>query len=355
MRSIVPILVLCAVLAAEDGGLPARQIGPFGRAPITGEPGPYVVGGYVDATFGAVHDEVDGPNRLSGFDAIAGLEGMFRLVPEAIGVASITASTQAVDDLSVDEAYVRFDRSQAYVRLGRTHQWFGWERFDAPELWRINKSYTYYNSGSLDGGTLGWRFTPEWRVEVCAANEIITPRDESPGKSGNDLGYGAKLRWDAGDGRTWDLTAFYDQQTAEDLTDGGYDDVVVLSTWGEWRHIADSPLSAAFDLAYADNPDGSQLFALGALRMDGEIGWPGFVSLMATWLEESYDKSARQAAAAQQLNLFGNERLELAVSAFAFPTGDYRYRIGIELRTLDSTVSGEDEHAIHLSALAIIP
>jgi hypothetical protein len=31
------------------------------------------------------------------------------------------------------------------------------------------------------------------------------------------------------------------------------------------------------------------------------------------------------------------------------------YRLGVELRSLDSTVDGEDEYSAHLSALAILP
>ncbi|MBN8524579.1 MAG: hypothetical protein J0M02_04500 [Planctomycetes bacterium] len=361
MKRVTHLLILaCCLAAGEHADPPAvtRQVGPFGRAPITGEPGPFVFGGYVDAAVGAVDEEkdLDGrSNRLSGFEAFAGLEGMVRLLPEAIGVASLSMGTRRSEEWSVDEAYVRLDRSQAYIRLGRTHQWFGWERFDAPELWRINTSYTYYNSGSLDGGTLGWRFTPEWRLEVSAANEIITPDDPSQGKGGNDLGYGAKLRWDAGDGRTWDLTAFIDTDTAEDIAHGGYADVSVCSTWGEWRRILGSPVSAAADMAYAWNPDGDQIFALGTLRVDGDIGRPAFATLMATWLEEDYDRSSRGEAAEQQLNIFSNRRLELALAGFVFPTGDYHYRVGMEVRALDSTVDGEDELSVHLAALAVIP
>lgn len=366
MKTSALIMLICGALAAEEVVLDARpadspvlvrQAGPFGRVPLTGEPGPYVLGGYVDTVFGAVAEEgpESGSNRLSGFSAVAGLDGMVRLIPEAVGVVSLTASTRAEESFAVDQAYVRFERAQGYLRLGRTYQWFGWERFNAPELWRINKSYTYYNSGSLDGGTLGWRFTPEWRAEFSVANEIITPRQESQGKTGTDLGYGAKLRWEPGDGRTWDLTAFIDKATAEDAANGGYGDVAVVSTWGEWRHIAGSPWSAAMDVAYADNPDGNQLFALATLRIDGKLGWPGFATLMATWLEEDYDTGAIEAAAGKQLNLFSNKRLEVALAAFGYPTGDYRYRLGVEVRALDSTVDGEDEVSAHISALALLP
>ena len=354
---LIPALLLTVVLGAADFSPPPRHVDEFGRVPLAAEKGRYVIGGFVEGRWGAVDEEEErvGGSRWEGFDATAGLEGMVRLVPAAWAVASVAFSTGTIDELTVDQAYVYWQQDQTYIRLGRTHQWFGWERFDAPELWRINKSYTYYNSGSLDGGTLGWRPARDWRLEASAANDIITPRDRSQGKDGTDLGYGGKLRWEPRDGRTWDLTVFYDHNTAPDLSNGGYGDVLVFSTWGEWRHINASRWSAAFDSAWADNPDGWQLFALAALRCDGELGWPGFTTLMATWLDERYDSNAIAAGAAGNLNLFDNQRIELAWAVMAFPTGDRRYRVGMELRALDSTVRGEDEYAMALNATAVLP
>ena len=51
-------------------------------------------------------------------------------------------------DTNLEQAYIRYHGEEDwYVQLGRFHAWMGWERYDAPQFWRVNPTYTYYNTG----------------------------------------------------------------------------------------------------------------------------------------------------------------------------------------------------------------
>ena len=58
-----------------------------------------------------------------------------------------------VDDVAeLQQAFVDWQFSDLWgIRAGRFEQWIGWERLDAPDLWRINETYTFYNTGSVNG------------------------------------------------------------------------------------------------------------------------------------------------------------------------------------------------------------
>lgn len=363
IRALLILSCAAAVFAVE---LPTRTIDEFGRIPITQETGTYAVSAYVDAGYYLVDPQPAALGRngtgnvIQGFDTTLEAEGMYRASPEVLVVGAVRATTIKQDQaVELTEAYIRLDREDWYARMGRTHQWFGWERFSSPELWRVNRTYTYYNSGDLDGATIGVRLPAGWRAEVSTADEIITPRTPSLGKSGTDLGYGAKLRWTGDHGQTWDLTGYIDRNTAPSY-EGGYGNVSTLSSWGELRRLAGSELSVAYDAAFSANPDGNQRFLLVAARADGalvgdQIEIPVAATVMLTYLEEQYRPGAINAAAAAGSTLFDNRRLEYALALFAWPFGDRRYRLGLEGRVIDSSVINEDEYGVYLQAVAILP
>ena len=75
------------------------------------------------------------------------------------------------------------------MKIGRFRRWFGWERFDAPDLWRISDSYTHYNTGPMNG--FGLYLSPEtdFTAGLFVVDEIVTPEDPADTDS-TDMGYG---------------------------------------------------------------------------------------------------------------------------------------------------------------------
>ena len=315
----------------------------------------FIAGGYVNAlglyeysepraigTVGLEEDEVD-------FRAEADVNLLFRSGSGFIALAEINANSERDDDtIDLEQAYARyyFD-DDTYVQLGRFHSWMGWERFDAPELWRINPTYTYYNTDDMDGASFGLRFNEQWNVRLFVVEEVITPRRASEFKDGSDLGYGSSLSYRPEDHDTifkWDF--FYDVETAEDITtlnEGG--DVWTVSTSMSARNIFDSGFAFSYDFAWADNVNGNQFFWLSALRYDWE---DSFVTFMLNYLDENYDDSAINAANDSGFNLFDNERIEFALAYMTYPISDRRFRIGSEVRLLDSTVVDEDVWGVYV-------
>ena len=337
----------------EASWLPAWLTRPshsyYGRSPtaeLHDQPN-YRLGGYASLGYGLVDRDDDQKGRLEGLTTEVGIDAAVRIADDFTVASSVSLQAYREhvdyddfdDRLDVDELFLRWTPGSLVITAGRTRQWFGWERYNAPELWRVNPSYTYYNSGSLDGLSIGYQFDDGWLLQVGVADEIITPRNNSEGKGSTDFGYALKLQKTTDYGLTWDISAFHDTETAPDIVHGDFDSVTVLSSWLEWRHINESNWSIAGDIAYSHNPNGGQFFALAAVRRDGHCIVPHFVSLMVTSLVERYDESATSSTT----NLYDNERYEVALSAFAFPTSDPGLRLGVELQTLQSTAFNEDE------------
>ena len=268
-------------------------IGPFGRPAAWADMRGLAISAYIDAIAEVADREADVPGQDgdegTSIDWRTGAEIEFRsrigatiqLIGEvrfSTGREQDGSGTNEEDELDFQQAMVRYqaDHDLAFT-AGRFHQWFGWERFDAPELWRINRTFTYYNSGNLDGVGVHWSFANDWELHGYVVNEIITPRDSADTKNNADLGYGTSLRWRPDDDALIKLEGYYDVDTTTNVVTDRPDSVWTVTFNGEWITMADSNISLSWDFAYGDNPNGWQFFALGAGRFDWEHpDTPGF-------------------------------------------------------------------------------
>lgn len=346
--------------------LPA--ISAFGRSSARADGRGIAITGYIDGLV----DIADREENVPDGDGTDGTAVDWRTGIDLEVRARPTQWVQLVGEIRMEGADLgedpnRFELQQAYVRMqvsddlavtaGRFHQWFGWERFDEPELWRINRSFTYYNSGNMDGVGIHWAMSETWELHGYVVDEVVTPDDSAEGKDNYELGYGASLRWRPDPGTLIKVEGYYDFNTAPDVaTTDDVGSVLTVSFNGEWERMLGTGFSGSWDFAWGDNPNGWQFFALAALRYDWESdSLPGFTTLMVNYFDENYDRSARNAEAAAGRNLFNNKRGEVALAGFVFPTQDYRYRLGAELRSIDNSVDNADLWQLSVQVLAILP
>ena len=250
------------------------------------------------------------------------------------------------DGFELEEAFVAFDpQDWLATKLGRFRRWFGWERFDAPDLWRISNSYTHYNTGSMDG--IGIYFSPEtaFTSGIFVVDEIVTPDEPAPTKGGGDLGYGVTFRVSTAPNNLYKLDAFLDVNTAQSLTEAdGASNVFGVSFNGSHDNIMESPLSAGFDIGSSLNADSVQIATMGTVRYDYMINdrLPGFSSIWLAGFWENYTDDALAIAELNNLDIVDNYRFEASVASFVYPTGSQRFRVGVELAYVGSQIAEED-------------
>ena len=123
------------------------------------------LGGYVQTNFNYL-DQESGVLGGSGIDeqrvdfaSRADLNFAWDLNDDIFAYIELVYDDQPESMVELEEAFISWRLNDRWnVKAGRFHQWIGWERFDANELWRINETYTIYNTGNVDGVELRYRW-----------------------------------------------------------------------------------------------------------------------------------------------------------------------------------------------------
>jgi hypothetical protein len=319
------------------------------------------LGGYVEFVGRDVErqDEVvvkgNAPKEKVSAEANAKLNLWWQPTDRIVGVIDVRFRERAAQPNDLQQAYGQADLGVVTLRLGRMNPWFGWELFDAPDLWRVNPTYVFYNSGGVDGGSLRTKLADTLSLTGYVVNEIITPDVPSPFKNGTHLGYGSSLRWRPADGQRYKLDWFYDTRTAPSYR-SGYGDVMGTSANALVERVASTPLDLGFDVAWAHNPDTEQLFTLGTVRWHFDTKIPWAITGMVTGVQEFYDNESIAAANQVSAVLSDNVRIEYALALQVWPIPAYPENRGaIEFRRVDSSVQDEDEWEIALQTVFGLP
>ena len=349
-----------AAVAEESTQVPT---GSMKTTTLPGVPGWFHFGAFVDTTANYTRKgeptPTDPDNMKDRFD----FEAEFKMLvdvhlPQDVMLHTLLAfrdgpQNQSGDsEAELEEAYVAYDPGDwLATKIGRFRRWFGWERFDAPDLWRVSSSFTHYNTGSMDG--VGAYFSPErpFTVGLFVVDEIISPDDPADTKDGGDFGYGVSFRVSTEENILYKLDAYYDVNTARSLTDAdGKGSVFGVSFHGNHDRFMDSPISIGFVIGTAINPDSYQIAAIGTLRWDYMVSEsvPGFSSIWVAGFWEDYTQQALNIADANGIDLLDNHRLEATIVTFFYPVTSTRFRVGAEVSYVASQIGEEDAFGFYL-------
>ncbi|MDA3962238.1 MAG: hypothetical protein PF961_15725 [Planctomycetota bacterium] len=350
LRYLVPTLGLVAftatpAMAADVGGLN--------------------IGGYVDT----ILTIADGDEALTGadgdatidFSAAAQIEVGYQIGDNVSANVELYYDEDGFDADNLEQAYVNWAiNEEVALRMGKMHNWIGWEGTDAPELYRVNNSYMYA------GGTLGGNGADGiWGVDVTGLGVIITPNEQfeiglfivdyiyfddngladDQARGTDALSFGAYGTWNVEGIGYFDLDIGFGMDESVSST-GTSGDIFQLDLNGEIDAIReDNGWLFAFDINYTDYDVSAALGILALANFALPTETPMSLTGSLNYFDPDDDSTTGE----------DDEGIEFALALLANPTDNENFSTNVELRYISRSADDANEFGFFVEALAVIP